>query len=353
MVKNGTLLSGDELSNELKRIDSEFPKILSYTSNDVIQLEQELQHKQNVAVAYERLADQQQLTLDTTKKIIIQLESELTTAKTNEETIISECIQSAKQLEDIQAENHQLMMEFNQCYTKEQQQIQPLFMCQQMSLEKEFFQKCKTFSNALSVHMEQKYKTKDFNDISVINESIGNVDDADNLKWKSINNELASIKQHFQVITNEIILQQMNIYATKTVIEDSQLYPITVLTETSMQREIDEISAQKPTFTMQINASIDEIKLQVQELAEQKIELIVAENNNEKLQRATAKLNELKELCDLVNNVLINADILWCAMQFDLDKLKARRDFDKTDRLRQERISSAKRLVSFFFNFVF
>lgn len=113
------MLTGESLAQELRKIENNFPNILSYTDQDVSRLDAELQHVRCEAKANEDLAEQIRSSVTETVGTIAELESQVNRSETEVQAMIRTCFESAQQLEDMQSENQRLTDELHRTFSKE------------------------------------------------------------------------------------------------------------------------------------------------------------------------------------------------------------------------------------------
>lgn len=91
------------------------------------------------------------------------------------------------------------------------------------------------------------------------------------------------------------------------------------------------------------------LKLQEQStaLAKLDIESLIFESNEQRIGRAKARIEHLNQFKTIVSDTMMISECIWILMQFDLDRMKKRNDFDsELDRYRMESIGCNKRIVS-------
>lgn len=214
----------------------------------------------------------------------------------------------------------------------------------QMPVEREYLQRCSTLLNTIKLYMQSNFKTQQ--DSSCVDEGNAPYPSCEAPALTTANQFDTIVKSFFNV-NHDILTAQMECNATRALIEKTKVCPSMTqsITSASLAQDIVDIETQSDTLPMHIETKMETLRQQLQQLAEHEIEFIVAQNNDEKLRRVTERLGELKNLAKLVTSILTNADIIWSTLQLDLEKLKACKSFDKTDRLRTEATQSAKRLV--------
>lgn len=89
------------------------------------------------------------------------------------------------------------------------------------------------------------------------------------------------------------------------------------------------------------------MKLQEQaiELARLDVESVIFDNNKKRSSRAEQRKQHIIRFVDAVGETMIIAEIIWILMQFDMERMKKRNDFDpKLDKYRIDAIICDRRL---------
>lgn len=92
---------------------------------------------------------------------------------------------------------------------------------------------------------------------------------------------------------------------------------------------------------------MNKLQSQLQQIVEQQTELVIYENNKEKIERAKKRFEQMKQFMSVISDTLMNAEIVWILMQLDLERVKKRNNFDhKIDEYRYESQICIRRVVS-------
>lgn len=105
-----------------------------------------------------------------------------------------------------------------------------------------------------------------------------------------------------------------------------------------MKREEQNIALEKNDLMMQLQE-------QAIELARLDVETVIFDNNKKRLIRAEERKQNIKRFVDTVSDAMIIAEIIWILMQFDIERMKKRNDFDpKLDKYRIDTLICDRRL---------
>lgn len=211
----------------------------------------------------------------------------------------------------------------------------------QMPVEREFLQICSTFIGTVNLYMQNNFKFSLGDDTTA-----GNVP-AHNADVTAALNQFDAMTRCFYEVMQSILINRMECHAARALNEEAQMRQSLTqsITSGSLAQSIADMCSVSDPLSRHIETSLETVRLQLKQLAEHEIEFIVAQNNAEKLRRATQRLEELKKMANCVSGVLSNADLLWVTLQLDFEKIKAYKSVDKTNRLRTEAVQSDKRLV--------
>lgn len=112
----GNYLEGDALNEELKKLESSFPGILTITDESTEEVERELEFFQNeLKEREERIARMEETKKQQLKKLE-RLDRQQTDLKYQEKLLTEQCLKKAQVLQDLQRTNQEKISELKQSY---------------------------------------------------------------------------------------------------------------------------------------------------------------------------------------------------------------------------------------------
>lgn len=88
----------------------------------------------------------------------------------------------------------------------------------------------------------------------------------------------------------------------------------------------------------------------LQEKVNQDVEVILYLNNKKNLERASNRLNNLKQIKDILSDVTNNAEVLWILLQLDLERVSL--NIDNSENVTNSSTMCLTRMVNFLNEFL-
>lgn len=140
----------------------------------------------------------------------------------------------------------------------------------------------------------------------------------------------------------------MSLYARQQLTRELKEQIRAPSSQAALERENDQmLYAYDSEFCPMIEKLTDELHTLLQGIAEQHARKLIYESNKMKYDRATQRKAHLEKFVDLVSNGVMNAEVIWILMQFDIQRVKKRYDFNrKLDEYRLEARLLNRRVVN-------
>lgn len=120
------------------------------------------------------------------------------------------------------------------------------------------------------------------------------------------------------------------------------------------RREKAEMQRDSESNEITKNQLVLKMEEQAAELAKFDVEILIYESNKQRIGRAKSRIEHLNQFNDIVSNTMMASECIWILMQFDLERMKKRNDFNSNlDKYRMESIGCNKRIVKslkYFYN---
>ncbi|KAH8387532.1 hypothetical protein KR093_007690, partial [Drosophila rubida] len=291
---------------KLQQTESENPGLLKYTSSDVDALLAEIAVIEQATSDYSALLGNMQDSILDLNNNMRDLECvHLAMQNTCGEVLIN-CHTKARQLEEIQRDNAQLSEEAKKSFTT--QQVPPLFM-HQLPLE-QYFLKCSSFQQYFTLYMKDNFKIHEYTDFESGERSM-----------QQINSKLESLQNSLRHYSLEYIKEKAKAKATQAMIEHIDLSKIHSISLVDMARDAHELQMLNENHLKNTNETLlNALNFHVHQHIQHRIELVLYENTIQKRERALRRRENDKQLTDVISDALSNAELIWIAIQLDLEK---------------------------------
>ncbi|XP_030387257.1 augmin complex subunit dgt3 [Scaptodrosophila lebanonensis] len=328
MIERGDWLMESERLLKMQQIESENPGLLRYTPDDVNSLTAEIAALEEATKDYVVLIEDMQNTKHRINNNLSELECAVTALQNTERELIQDCQKKAKQLEEVERENFRLSAEAKKSFTNIQ--VPPLFM-HQLPLE-QYFLKCDSFMQYFSLYMKDNFKIQDFAEF----------ENADT-DMQHINSKLENLQNSIQYYMLAYINEKAKAKATQALIDHIDLNQIHCISLTDMTRETHELQLLNEHHLKNAHDTLlNALTIHVQQHTQQRIELVLYENTKQKLERALRRRENDKHLTKIISDALSNAELVWIAIQLDLEK--KRNYLDNSERLSGQAQASWQRV---------
>lgn len=108
--------------------------------------------------------------------------------------------------------------------------------------------------------------------------------------------------------------------AVQTLIDKTDFNQIHSLSLSDLRRETQDLKLLNKNHLGDVSDTL--LTLYVHGHVEQRIELVLYENTKQKLERALQRCENTKQLNKIISDALTNSDLIWIAIQLDLEKQK-------------------------------
>lgn len=112
------VLSDEEVLEELKVLEKDYPNILTNKESDVQVYEEQLEQLVAIEEQYERLVANAKKTEVSLTRELSDLEMNIIDAEFNQGRVLAECTEKVDFLHDIQSSTQQQIFEMHQCYVQ-------------------------------------------------------------------------------------------------------------------------------------------------------------------------------------------------------------------------------------------
>lgn len=146
---------------------------------------------------------------------------------------------------------------------------------------------------------------------------------------------------------NRLFNGRMEVNAKSNLIKQFQKQNWQPTTVAEMKREIAEMERKVEINNATKEHLLIRLKEQSNELVRLRIEAQIFQSNNGRVGRAKQRIEHLKNFTNIVSEAVMIAEIIWILMQFDMERMKRRNDFDpKLDKYRIEALTCSRRMVN-------
>lgn len=116
-----------------------------------------------------------------------------------------------------------------------------------------------------------------------------------------------------------------------------------------MKDEMIEMKRKEEVSNSTANHLMIRLKEQVSEMVRLRIETLLLQCNEKRINRANQRIAHLTDFARICSDVIMNAEIMWILMQFDMERIKKRHDFDPVlEKYRNEAVACNRRIVRSF-----
>uniref|UniRef100_A0A1I8NTR8 HAUS augmin-like complex subunit 3 N-terminal domain-containing protein n=1 Tax=Stomoxys calcitrans TaxID=35570 RepID=A0A1I8NTR8_STOCA len=319
-VKRNEYLGAQERKPRLDELEREYSGLLSSNTKDKINsLQQEYEIMEKLYNDYNELVEDMRETKHLLNCEFSRQEETYNALKNKEKELMAQCQLKAKQLEDSESENHKKCNEVMKTFSK--LQSPPLFM-HQLPLD-QYFLKCDSFSQYLSLYIKENFKIQEYMSMETsLTENQETVE------------KLGKLKKAIEKYTLAYIMEKSKIHGLQCAIDALNLTHIHVISLSDMQRETQDLAQAKSRHEIAHQTLKLDLQHQVQQKTQQTVELILYENTKQKLERALKRHENDRNLTKVISEALSNAELIWMAVQLDMEKKRNR--FDNTEQLTTE-----------------
>nr|XP_014096129.1 augmin complex subunit dgt3 [Bactrocera oleae] len=328
LKQRGELLESTERAAKLKELEIVNPGLLQYTEEQVTAMSEDLNLLEHTEDCYVSLVEEMRGTKNKINAQLGDLENEISILTSKENDMLNECQNYARRLEEMQLENYKLSNEATRCFTKIQSP--PLFI-HQLPID-QYLLKCDTFMQYFTLYMKENFKIQDYNEM-----------DSTSSEHSEFSDKLQSLAKSMEYYTLEYIKEKAKSKATQSLIDLLDISQIHVINLADMEHETRELEMMNEHhLKIAYETLLNDLTLHVQQHTQQRMELILYENTKLKLERALKRQETDKRLTKIISDALSNAELVWIAIQLDLERKRNR--FVNTDQLNSETDNCQKRI---------
>ncbi|XP_036331212.1 augmin complex subunit dgt3 [Rhagoletis pomonella] len=328
LQQRGELLEADERTTKLEELENSNPGLLQYTEDQVKNLTDELRLLEQTEDNYATLVEDMRCTKIKINSELGDLENEISVLVNRENELLTECQTKTRQLEEAQRENYKLSNEATRCFSKIQSP--PLFI-HQLPID-QYLLKCDTFLQYFTLYMKENFKIQDYAEL-----------DNTTVDHSEFSDKLQSLAKSMEYYTLEYIKEKAKAKATQSLIDLLDLSQIHVISLADMDHETRELEMMNDHHLKIANETLlNDLTLHVRHHTQQRMELILYENTKLKLERALKRHETDKRLSKMISDALSNAELVWIAIQLDLERKRNR--FINTDQLSSETETCCRRI---------
>lgn len=235
-------------------------------------------------------------------------------------------------MQEHQLANVQRIKELNRFYAADQ--LTPVFI-HQMGMHR-YYQQSDMFIKHLEQYMQSNFRLQGVAAAADMSSSGGdsydsNDDSVDSQPDTDATNsgQLEVINFKLYTASVELARCQMKVAANRNVYRaealDKWQPPDGSASRTALVAKTAELKRINDEYLgVELENALDALTFVLRQLASLKVETAAFENTRTKLQRAEERLGQLHEVQQIVAENLLNAEVVWLLMQFDLEKLRNR-----------------------------
>lgn len=135
--------------------------------------------------------------------------------------------------------------------------------------------------------------------------------------------QFVSSRSSIQFYTLAYIKEKAKAKATQMLIDQTDVNQIHCISLTDLIRETQDLKLINENHLKSVcDTLMNGLTLHVHEHVQQRIELVLYENTKQKLERALQRRENDKELTKIISDAVSNAELIWIAIQLDLEKKK-------------------------------
>lgn len=252
----------------------------------------------------------------------------------DEERLAAECLAAAHSAQTAQLDNQRRIRELNRFYAADQPT--PVFV-HQMGMHS-YYQQCDAFGKCLDQYMQNNFRLllqlQQHNDTAATAGGVGGdqqpLDEScgsDTAVDPDAVAQLERINYKLYKSSIELAREQMNWAAYQRLHHSDALdkwqlpgggrRPLAAATEELRQLNEGHMAAE-------LEGALDALTFVLRQLAGLRVEAAAYENTRGKLRRAEQRLAGLRQVQQVMAAQLLNAEVLWLLMQFDVERLRGR-----------------------------
>lgn len=257
--------------------------------------------------------------------------------KNDEDALVAKCLQVAKEVQDAQQENCKKLKELHSFYATDH--ISPVFI-HQMRMS-QIYEHCDSFVKHLELCLQMCFKvevrttkSQSNNTFFIIfflvffskNNSEADIDDESTGNEQQIAIDLDLIKTKIFKSTLELTRQQTKLAGHKSINANISNKDCWVMpSAANLENETAELRRKNEEYyRFQVETAQDSLKTILHHLAGLEVETAAFDNTESKLNRGLERLRQIRTIKSIVSEELMNAELLWMLMQFDIEKLRHR-----------------------------
>ncbi|KAG5685092.1 hypothetical protein PVAND_014293 [Polypedilum vanderplanki] len=327
------ILEDEELQNEIKNIETNFPGFFLVSDEEIKELEQQVKQMENEKnEREERVARMQEYEEEQLKKIA-KVEKQNQNILIQQKLYIDDCRKKSKELIKLQKTNLENIAYLNEIYTLPQ--TTPSLMYH-MPLD-QYFLKCQQLLGTLEVYMRNNFRIKRRDDI---------LDEEDD---EILIRTIHQTKKEILEVERKKFEEELNVAGMHYTIENLEKYNLKVVIDYHEMRSIiDELIFEKENLEIHLPVLQQEAQMLVEQVAVQKIIKHFHQFCQEKYKRVINQIEKCKKVHELTESLVDLSELLWIGMKLDLDRFKNRvENRDDTNLQAQEcikRINKMKQL---------
>ncbi|XP_067632452.1 augmin complex subunit dgt3 [Eurosta solidaginis] len=322
------LLEVAERTEKLAELENVYPGLRNYTEYEVKNLAEELQLLEHTEDSLSTLVEDMRCTKSKINSRLVDLENKITVVTNKENELLNDCQAKTRRLEELQRENNKLCNEATRCFTK--MQSPPLFI-HQLPID-QYLLKCETFMQYFTLYMKENFKIQDYAELdSTANDQ------------SEFSEKLQSLAKSLEYYTLEYIKEKAKAKAMQSIIDLQDISQIHVISLSDMEHETHELELMNEHHLKITNETLlNDLTLHIRQHTQQRMELILYENTKLKLERAVKRHETDKRLTKIISDALSNAELVWIAIQLDLERKRNR--FVNTEQLSSETDACLRRI---------
>lgn len=301
---------------EISNITNNYPGIFEKSDTDLLRQEKILEELIKISEEYECLLKDCQETVIKVKKESANLQNQLNDLENHENDLYKECVEKTKAFHEIQNANQSILNEMEQTILK--QQSPPLFT-HQFPLH-DVISKCQNYSRIVDLIIKKNFRLE------------GQIDQTtDEYTIDEYVNKLETIRKRYLSTYPRLIQVSSSYRARQHVIESIKSWNMNSLNLEydyiqnqilSMNREINELTEYESIL-------MDEINKFIENITNQKFELLMFDVNLIKIERAKRRKQLSDQILMSSNLTLHVAEILRIMLQNDYEYFESFNKYSK------------------------
>uniref|UniRef100_A0A336M705 CSON005466 protein n=1 Tax=Culicoides sonorensis TaxID=179676 RepID=A0A336M705_CULSO len=299
--QSGNLLSEQELNKKLKEIDENYPRLSEYKELDLNIAQTKLSEFERISMKQKKNLDALDLTNQAQDAKISKFNLKIYECQKESEFLVAQAIKTAEKLQHTEDENQKL------CDNLQDSVNAPGVFTHQM----QFYEHNNNMDDMIKQLENYCAQNQIFTELTLVDQNYEtNVDELQKAKDELVNAKFHEILLKMKITSMEYVNNEIRYNTIKLPRNMNELI--------EMMNEYESINEQKDSRTSNLKKSLLE---RLSDIILSQIEIFSTKNVKYKHNRATNRIQNIKEIHPIVTKMIQISEIIWFAFNFDYERL--------------------------------